>query len=151
MHYLYTPISINGAPFIAKLTIEEYDLEAKHRAYNLQRIVLSELSRAQFSDMTAVNRGKFAYNSDALTVAQLYSLVKTYGKDFTANPVNPAMLNADGTPRKVYHATNAENIDVFQSGNSAGTIYFGFTKEEARAAARGKKYVREYYLTRKSP
>lgn len=69
MHYLYTPISINGAPFIAKLSAEEYDLTGKSRAYNLQRIELSALSRAQFAEMISQNREKCAYSADALSVS----------------------------------------------------------------------------------
>ena len=82
MHYLYTPVSINGAPFLAKLTVEEYDVDGKTRAYNLRRIEMPELSRAQFSSLIAGNRGKFAYNSDALSVAQLFDFVKQYDKEF---------------------------------------------------------------------
>lgn len=89
MHYLYTPISINGAPFIAKLSIEEYVLTGKNRAYNLQRIELSEVSRAQFSQLIEENRGKYAYTSDALSVSQLFKLVKNYDTEFTPKPVNP--------------------------------------------------------------
>ena len=80
MHYLYTPISINGAPFIAKLTVEEYDLTGQVRTYNLQRIELSDLSRAQYSQMIENNREKYAYKSDALSVSQLYGFVNTFDK-----------------------------------------------------------------------
>lgn len=97
MHYLYTPISINGAPFIAKLSIEEYDLTGKNRTYNLQRIKLSEVSRAQYSQLIAENRGKFAYTSDALSVAQLFEFVKQNDKSFNPKPVNEALLNDDGS------------------------------------------------------
>ena len=76
MHYLYTPVSINGAPFIAKLSVEEYDLSGKSRAYNLQRIELSALSRAQFAEMISQNREKYAYSADALSVSQLFDFVK---------------------------------------------------------------------------
>lgn len=86
MHYLYTPVSINGAPFVAKLSVEEYDLTSQMRAYNLQRIEMSALSRAQFSQIIDENRGKYAYNVDELSVAQLYEFVKTFDKDFTATP-----------------------------------------------------------------
>ena len=83
MHYLYTPISINGAPFIAKLAIEEYDLTGKKRAYNLQRIKLLEVSRAQYSQLIEENREKYAYTSNALSVAQLFDFVKKKDKNFT--------------------------------------------------------------------
>ena len=94
MHYFYTPISINGAPFLSKLTVEEYGLEGSRRTYNLQRITMSSLSRAQWSTMIDDNREKYVYSNDALTIAQLYELVKTYDKDFTpGKPINPAFSN----------------------------------------------------------
>ena len=103
MHYLYTPISINGAPFIAKLTVEEYDLTAKQRAYNLQRIEMSELSRAQYAQLISENREKYAYSSDSLSVAQLFDFVKSYDEKFKPNPVNKHLLNEDGMPKIFYH------------------------------------------------
>ena len=108
MHYLYTPISINGAPFIAKLTVDEYDLTGKTRAYNLQRIEMSALSRAQYSQLITENRGKYAYNADALSVSQLFGFVKQYAEDFSPKSVNPALLNKDGTPEVFYHGTDAK-------------------------------------------
>ena len=56
-----------------------------------------------------------------------------------------------GEPKTVYHWTDADRIDAFQSGNSAGTIYFGFTPETAKAAARGKKISMELYLSVQNP
>ena len=70
MHYLYAPVSINGAPFIAKLSVEEYGLEQSKRAYNLQRITMSAFSRAQYSEMIRNIRGKNAYKTDTLTLSQ---------------------------------------------------------------------------------
>ena len=87
----YTPISINGVPFIAKLSVEEYDLTGKTRAYNLQRIELSNLSRAQFSEIIQENREKYAYKSDALSVAQLYEFVKSKDEYFESPLINSGL------------------------------------------------------------
>ena len=102
MHYLYTPISINGAPFIAKVSIEEYDLTGKNRAYNLQRIELSKVSRAQYSQLIEENREKYAYTFDALSVAQLFDFVKQNDKNFNPKPVNEALIE-NGKPKVFYH------------------------------------------------
>ena len=40
----------------------------------------AELSRVQFSQMIDENRGKYAYNSVALSIAQLYELGKSGAK-----------------------------------------------------------------------
>lgn len=126
MHYLYTPVSVNGAPFIAKLTVEEYDLTGQKRSYNLQKIEMSDLSRAQFSQIIENNREKYAYKSDSLSVSQLYDFVKTYDKKFSPAPeISPEdakkLLNKDGTP-KVFDYTMEDGsvIKVFKNG--AGQI-----------------------------
>ena len=41
------------------------------------------------------------------SIAQLYDFVKTYDKNFSPNPVNPALLNEDGTPKIWYHGSPA--------------------------------------------
>ena len=45
---------------------------------------MSALSRAQYAQIINENRGKYAYNADALSVAQLCDFVKSY--DETYNP-----------------------------------------------------------------
>ena len=80
MHYLYVPVSINESPFIAKVAVEEYGPKNARRAYNLQRIELSEVPRAQFSQILLENREIYAYTSDALTVSQMYDYSKQKNK-----------------------------------------------------------------------
>lgn len=41
------------------------------------------------------------------TVSDLFKLVKSKDGNFKPNPVNPAFLNEDGTPKVFYHDTNA--------------------------------------------
>ena len=114
MHYLYAPIEYQGAPFLAKITVEEYDVDNKKRAYNAQRIKLSALSRAQYSQLKAAYRGKYASNADAISIADLIELVKTYDKDFTPAPeVSPLLLEDDGTPKVFYHGTRSK-FTVFE-------------------------------------
>ncbi|MBQ2718568.1 MAG: hypothetical protein IJF73_00705 [Clostridia bacterium] len=146
MHYLYTPVSINGAPFIAKLSVEEYDLISKSRAYNLQRIEMSALSRAQYSQIITENRGKYAYNADALSVAQLFAFVKQYDKEFSPKPVNVHLLNEDGTPKVFYHGTDAKfrSFDPNEIAAREGSFFFAENREDA--AAYGKN-IYEVYLT----
>ena len=76
MHYLYSIVEYNGNPFLAKITVEEYGNEGSRRAYNVARIKMSSFSRAQYSQMKSAYRGSFASNDDALSVADLVSLVK---------------------------------------------------------------------------
>ena len=77
MHYLYCPIEYSGAPFIAKITIEEYDVDGKQRAYNAQRIKLSSLPRAHFSILNKDAKTRnIRLQDDEITVADLFSIVK---------------------------------------------------------------------------
>ena len=53
----------------------------------------------------------------------MYELVKKYDKDFSAGrPVNPALVNADGTPMVVYHGTNSKAFYVFDSSQSSKRV-----------------------------
>ena len=156
MHYLYTPISINGAPFMAKLTVEEYDVDGKMRAYNLRRITMSNLSRAQFSELILQNREKYAYKSDVLSVAQLFELVKKYDAEFKSNPVNTAFLNEDGTPKVFYHGTKTD-FTVFDRSQSNKKVHLDvmgagnyFTDRKQGAERYGGNII-EAYLRIKNP
>lgn len=151
MHYLYTPISINGAPFIAKLSVEEYDLTGKARAYNLQRIELSTLSRAQFSQMIAENRGKYAYSADALSIAQLFDFVKQKDKDFNPKPASK-VVNEDGTPMVVYHGTSDTFTEFKHSelSDREGSFFFAQNREDAEAYSSNGR-VMEVYINLQNP
>ncbi|MGN0488920.1 MAG: hypothetical protein ACI4HO_06630 [Ruminococcus sp.] len=52
-------------------------------------------------------------------ISDLFSFVKQYDKEFNPKPVNPLVLNEDGTPKVFYHSTN-ENFTVFKKGERAG-------------------------------
>ena len=60
--------------------------------------------------MKSAYRVHFASNADAISISDLFSLVKQYDKKFNPKPVNPLMLNDDGTPKVFYHSTNAYSI-----------------------------------------
>lgn len=76
MHYLYTPITVNNAPFLVKLTVEEYGTENNKRGYNVLRIKMSSLQASQFSKMIRKSRKVGSSVMDAISVADLYSFVK---------------------------------------------------------------------------
>ena len=52
----------------------------------IQRIKMSTLSRAQYSQLKTAYRGKYASSVDTLSIADLYKFVKTYDKDFSPAP-----------------------------------------------------------------
>lgn len=65
-----------------QLVAQTDTLNSKRRAYNATRIKMSELSRAQYSQLIEENREVYAYSSDSLSVAQPFELVKEYGSIF---------------------------------------------------------------------
>ena len=48
-------------------------------------------------------------------ISDLFSFVKQYDKEFNPKPVNPLVLNEDGTLKVFYHSTN-ESFTVFKKG-----------------------------------
>ena len=60
-------------------------------------------------------------------------------------------VDAKGNLLVMHHISGASNISVFQSGNSAGLIYFAPDRESAAKAARGKKTDYECYLNVTNP
>lgn len=118
LHKLYTPIEYDGRSYIAKSTVEEFYNETtkgvSRRAYNLKAIKI-EPAGGQLGISSSSSR---PVTDSTLSISSLYSLVKTYDKDFhPGKAVNPALLNSDGTPRIVYHYTD-EDFTVFEIGRS---------------------------------
>ena len=141
MHILYAPISYNGAPFLAKITVEEYREDGILRAYNAQRIKMSALPRSHFQQLNqAASAGNSRLHADEIMVSQLYDLVKQYDADLKPRPdVDPSLLNKDGTPKVFYHGTNAEfwAFDKKKATDKTGRLL-------GLGAGKGKFYLTEY-------
>ena len=114
MHKSYAPIVYNGNQYIAKVAVEEFYNEGKkavdRRAYHLQGIKIEPAG------------GRLTANTDptpvpvtdsTISISDLFNLVKTYDKGFSPKPVNPAFLNADGTPKVISHGTPKKGLKVF--------------------------------------
>ncbi len=61
------------------------------------------------------------------------------------------VVDDQGRLKVMYHASGAGDINIFQSGNSAGLIYFAFSERSAKAAARGKQQIYDCYLNVTKP
>lgn len=77
------------------------------------------------------------------------------GRELTAEQTeyfkDSKVRDNQGRLRVMYHVSGAKNINVFQSGNSAGLIYFSPAEANAKKAARGKKTTYECYLNITDP
>ncbi len=149
MHYFYSVVEYNGNPFLAKIAVEEYNIDSEKRAYNVERIKMSALSRTQYSTMKASYRGNLVSNADGISVADLFELVKTYDKKFQPKPVNEALLNEDGTPKVFYHGTKANRkFNIFK--NETVSIWFSSSKGYANIFSNNSK-IYEVYLHLENP
>ena len=110
-----------------------------------EALALLRAAGLQLPGMLNLDDGLIGSIHDAKSPVNRKYVEQTDTKQFKEWFKDSKVRNADGTPKVVYHASNARFFE-FQSGNSAGTIYFGFSEKEAKAAARGKKYIGEYYL-----
>ena len=155
MHSFYTLYRNGDTVSLLKLFVEEAvsvkNGEIFDRAYQLKDI--EKVANAPSGVLSFA--GGLTGEADATTysISDLYSLVKTYDKDFTpAHDVAPELLNEDGTPKVVYHGTGA-NFTVFKS--ESGTYWFSESTDYAEAMAEeraGKNgRVGAFYLDMKNP
>ena len=155
MHHFYVGVEYNKAPFIAEVIVEEYldnfnDL--KSRVYNVQRIKMSGLPRGHYDALNNASKAeKVRLQPDEITISDLFSLVKTYDKDFKPKP-NSLVLNEDGTPKVMYRG-DAEEFTVFDRKKSKYSNLYGrgfyFTDSKAHAMQYGN--AREFYLNIRNP
>ncbi len=109
MHSFYGVVRDGSDAVAAKLFVQEmrdptsdgtikrsYQLKGYEIVKNAAQVTAKENeSPARISDGVSSIR----------TVSDLFAAVKLFDKNFYPNPIHPAMLNADGTPRIVYHGT----------------------------------------------
>ena len=104
LHKLYTLISYDGQLYIAKSTVEEFfnisSNDVARKAYNLKAIKI-EPAGGQIGNTSS---SSVPVTGSTISISNLYNLVKTNDKDFSAGAaVNPILLNKDGTPKVFYH------------------------------------------------
>lgn len=151
MHSLYAVADIGNGPEVLKLFVEEMNnpnsSDTNKRAYQLQNIEKASAAsvRVQGKAPSSVTN-----TADTIrTVADLFAYVKRKDSNFSPNP-SSKVVNADGTPKAVYHGTNAE-FTVFHSSN--GTYWFSESMDyaEAMAEERGGNEIMEAFLDIKEP
>lgn len=132
MHSLYAIADMGNGRELVKLYVEELnDVNSDgtiKRAYQLQNITKQQLNDRVQGNTLAPS----ASTADTYTVSQLFDLVKRLDKNFKPNEVSK-VVNADGTPRVVYHGTDSDFtvFDIMQTGknfNDMSSGMFFFTK-----------------------
>lgn len=104
---MYSYTEAMGYPTLLKLKVEELADEKSgqsvRRDYILQSIEEEPISESKrLSKAHQSNTG-----SSTVSISDLYALVKSYDKDFKSQP-SSKVVNTDGTPKVVYHGTNAD-------------------------------------------
>lgn len=107
MHSMYAVSDVGNGPVVLKLYVEEmYDPnkpETTKRDYQLQNIEIGNL-KVQGSHNSV---SPIIQTANIDTVADLVTAVKGYDPDFQPKP-SSKVVNQDGTPKVVYHGTDAE-------------------------------------------
>ncbi|MBQ2759326.1 MAG: hypothetical protein IJE93_06120 [Clostridia bacterium] len=109
IHKFYNVININGDCYLVKLTVDELnssDIPIR-RAYNVNSIKITPIAVSQVYKPAGTMDVKGETISN-ISISNLFEIVKRYDNEFNPNPVNPAFLNEDGTPKVYYHGTNAD-------------------------------------------
>ena len=103
VHFFYCPITINAQKGIAKLYVaESYDDSKKFYLTKIE----SEYLDSMGLKTTPLNSSKY---SDNISISEIYKLVKENDVEFhPGRQVSPEVLNENGTPKVLYHQTNAD-------------------------------------------
>ena len=104
MHYFYSIYNVGKQTYLVKFGVDEINSNngAIRRAYNVNNIEISPIAVSQVYK-PADTMSDIGDSISTISIADLYQLVKTFDKDFSAAPeVNPILLNDDGTPKVFY-------------------------------------------------
>lgn len=154
-HKLYALGKREDSIGLYRVTVEESYHDAKHTNdrsfHNLKYIekVATVGGRSADSNLPGVSTSDNI--ATEFSVADLYALVKQYEKDFSPKPAS-AIVNEDGTPKVVYHGTDAD-FTVFDRTKGRSTMDIQgsfFSPWELDAEGYGEK-VQAYYLNIKNP
>ncbi len=163
VHHLYCPITMNGRKALAKLYISEH-IDGGHKFYLTKIEEVSHTIGKSTNEGAAVHRaeGTAGDTSPTISISEIFSLVKALDKNFEAdskNPVlfkpkdvSPLMLNDDGTPKELYHGTDAD-FTVFDMAKGRANMDIQgafFSPYEEDSAGYGSK-VGAFYLNLKNP
>ena len=155
MHVFYSLLEVDGEKYLVKLSVDEINSNsgAIRRAYNVDNIKISPVAVTQVykpADTTSDIEGDNSFN---YIISDLFKIVKQYDKNF--NPKSASkVVNDDGTPKAVYHGTNAKftvfDYDKTKLGKLGYGFYFTANKNFAKNYAVGDNLV-EAYIDIKNP
>ena len=152
MHSMYAVADIGNGPEVLKLYVEEMNnpnsANTTKRGYQLQNI--EKYRPVGKSSQNAASSISPTVGS-AYTVADLFAHVKSLDNNFTPNQASK-IINADGTPKVMYHGSKAQFTEFDRSKAKSSGLYgkgFYFTDSESHAGTYGNQY--KVYLNIRNP
>ena len=140
-HKLYAlGVDNSGVIGLYKITVEEYYQSKKQpsnkRFHNLRYIEkIADVPGGRTFDRNRSGGSTIENSTINYSISDLFKLVKQYDKDFHYKPVDPVLLNKDGTPKVFYHGTS-ERFTAFSTEEIAsreGSFFFAENREDAEA------------------
>ncbi|MBQ2902813.1 MAG: hypothetical protein IJE48_00290 [Clostridia bacterium] len=134
---------VNGIVGLYKITVEEIFQDPKHpdykRFHNLKYI---EKVAENIGSLTDENKARHAESTNDVSttkysVADLFAFVKKYDAEFQPKPASK-IVNADGTPKVMYHGTKTENGEFY---------VFDYSKAKKRGGLGFKSLGKGNYFT----
>ncbi len=121
---MYALVDMGGGIEVLKLYVEEIREVVSNntikRSYQLQNITKAPVVSAKVQG-SSLSPFTSTASANIYKVADLFNFVNRNDKNFNPKPVNPELLNGDGTPKKFYHGTNA-SFNVFEKGVKNGWL-----------------------------
>lgn len=147
IHSLYAVVDIGNGREVLKLYVEEMnnpnETNTSKRAYQLQNI---EKYRPTGKSSQITVSSISPATGNVITIADLFKYVKSLDSSFNPKPASK-IVNADGTPKIMYHGSNAQ-FTVFDKSKAKSSGLYGkgfyFTDSASHAGTYGSRY--EVYL-----
>ena len=141
-HKFYTIANVGKNDYLVRLTVDELNStdEPVRRAYNINGIKITPIAGIQVYK-PAYTMGDSGDSISTISISKLFDIVKQNDEEFKPNPVNPAFLNEDGTPKVFYHGTNAQFTEFDRKKAKSSGLYgrgFYFTDSPSHAGQYGK-------------
>ncbi len=163
-HSLYAYTEVMGYPALLRLKVEELFYHGNNGSGIIKRdYILQNIEEEPISKGNRLSRpDQLETDSSVISISDLFKIVKQYDKDFKPKSVNLLLLNEDGTPKVLYHGTNAEFFEFdkakIQVDNLGKGFYLADQKKIAESYASrrteergGSPKVMEVYLKADKP
>ncbi len=122
MHSMYAVADVGQGAEVLKIYVEEMNnpnaVNTSKRTYQIQDIIKASEVNGGVQTKSPISHANTT--NAAITVSDLFSLVKQNDKYYKPKQVNSTLLNEDGTPKVFYHQTGADFTEFNTDNQTAG-------------------------------